>query len=100
MSSLEVQHGGRPVPIDTTDSVGGREPHGAAPQRAIRKFRYPTAPLKEPSGDDRALNRGLRALRPPRAEILVDRVHLVAQYQDVGLGYYTWTITEEFRLAA
>ncbi|WP_328485942.1 hypothetical protein [Streptomyces zaomyceticus] len=59
-------------------------------------FQYPTAPFTKPSSDDRALNRALRALRPPRAEILVDRVHLVSQRQDPERGYYTWDVVQEY----
>ncbi|MBL1099493.1 2'-5' RNA ligase family protein [Streptomyces coffeae] len=44
---------------------------------------------------DRDLNRALRALRPPRVDITIDRVHLVNQYQRPNLGYYTWDVVEE-----
>lgn len=44
---------------------------------------------------DRKLNRALRALRPPRVDITIDRVHLVNQYQSPDLGYYTWDVVEE-----
>lgn len=44
---------------------------------------------------DRDLNRALRALRPPRVDITIDRVHLVNQYQHPDLGYYTWDVVEE-----
>ncbi|MFF9074660.1 2'-5' RNA ligase family protein [Streptomyces sp. NPDC014872] len=44
---------------------------------------------------DRKLNRALRALRPPRVDITIDRVHLVNQYQRPDLGYYTWDVVEE-----
>ncbi|MFD8847670.1 2'-5' RNA ligase family protein [Streptomyces sp. NPDC059604] len=47
---------------------------------------------------DRDLNRALRALRPPRVDITIDRVHLVNQYQHPDRGYYTWDIDEEIRL--
>lgn len=47
---------------------------------------------------DRDLNRALRALRPPRVDITVDRVHLVNQYQLPDRGYYTWDVVEEVRL--
>ncbi|QKW20555.1 2'-5' RNA ligase family protein [Kitasatospora sp. NA04385] len=50
-------------------------------------------------GDDERLNRALRALRPERVEITVDRVHLVNQRQDVEQGCYTWDVVEEFPLA-
>ncbi len=43
-------------------------------------------------------NRALRALRPSRVDITIDRVHLVNQYQGVDLGYYTWDLIEEVRL--
>lgn len=46
----------------------------------------------------RDLNRALRALRPPRVEITIDRVHLVNQYQRPDLGYYTWDVVDEVRL--
>ncbi|MFH9351271.1 2'-5' RNA ligase family protein [Kitasatospora sp. NPDC017646] len=46
----------------------------------------------------RDLNRALRALRPPRVDITIDRVHLVNQYQHPDLGYYTWDVVEEVRL--
>ncbi|MFI9176165.1 hypothetical protein [Streptomyces lincolnensis] len=48
--------------------------------------------------DDRALNRGLRALRPDRVTLTVDRIALVNEYQDPAAGYYTWDVVEEFRL--
>ncbi|MEU8482316.1 2'-5' RNA ligase family protein [Streptomyces sp. NPDC048641] len=44
---------------------------------------------------DRDLNRALRALRPPRVDTTIDRVHLVNQYQHPALGYYTWDVVEE-----
>ncbi|WP_282695233.1 hypothetical protein [Streptomyces sp. CC208A] len=44
---------------------------------------------------DGNLNRALRALRPPRVDITIDRVHLVNQYQRPDLGYYTWDVVEE-----
>ncbi|WP_328373609.1 2'-5' RNA ligase family protein (plasmid) [Streptomyces sp. NBC_00445] len=46
----------------------------------------------------RDLNRALRALRPPRVDITIDRVHLVNQYQHPDRGYYTWDVVEEVRL--
>ncbi|MFI1060448.1 2'-5' RNA ligase family protein [Streptomyces spororaveus] len=46
---------------------------------------------------DRYLNRALRALRPPRVDITIDRVHLVNQYQHPDRGYYTWDVVEEVR---
>jgi hypothetical protein len=64
------------------------------------KFRYPTAPLRADSADDRRLNRALRELRPERVEITIDRVHLVDQRQDPEAGFYTWTVIEEFPFAA
>jgi len=48
--------------------------------------------------EDRKLNRALRALRPLRVDITVDRVHLVNQYQRPDLGYYTWDVIEEVPL--
>ncbi|MFC1418785.1 2'-5' RNA ligase family protein [Streptacidiphilus cavernicola] len=48
--------------------------------------------------EDRSLNRELRALRPPRVDITIDRVHLVNQYQRPDLGYYTWDVVDEVRL--
>jgi 2'-5' RNA ligase len=48
---------------------------------------------------DRALNRALRELRPPRVDITIDRVHLVNQYQHPDTGYYTWDVVEELRLS-
>ncbi|WP_439681568.1 2'-5' RNA ligase family protein [Embleya sp. MST-111070] len=50
--------------------------------------------------DDRRLNRALRALRPERVDITIDRVHLVNQRQDPAAGTYTWTVVEEFPFAA
>jgi 2'-5' RNA ligase len=50
--------------------------------------------------DDRRLNRALRALRPERVEVTVDRVHLVNQHQDVAAGYYTWDVVEEIPFGA
>lgn len=47
---------------------------------------------------DRQLNRALRALRPPRVDVTVDRVHLVNQYQRPDRGYYTWDVVGEFPL--
>ncbi|MFJ9034054.1 2'-5' RNA ligase family protein [Streptomyces sp. NPDC102274] len=44
---------------------------------------------------DRQLNGALRALRPPRVDITIDRVHLVNQYQHPDKGYYTWDVVEE-----
>ncbi|MET9779333.1 2'-5' RNA ligase family protein [Streptomyces sp. NPDC006367] len=44
---------------------------------------------------DKKLNRALRALRPPRVDVTIDRVHLVNQYQRRDLGYYTWDVLEE-----
>ncbi|WP_374777077.1 2'-5' RNA ligase family protein [Streptomyces sp. NBC_01310] len=41
------------------------------------------------------LNRALRALRPPRVDVTIDRVHLVNQYQHPDKGYYTWDVIEE-----
>ncbi|MEV8020393.1 hypothetical protein AB0O76_29455 [Streptomyces sp. NPDC086554] len=38
------------------------------------------------------------ALRPPRVDITIDRVHLVSQYQHPDKGYYTWDTIEEFAL--
>lgn len=48
--------------------------------------------------DSDPLNRALRALRPPRADITIDRVHLVNQYQHPDKGYYTWDVVEELPL--
>ncbi|MER5549619.1 hypothetical protein ABT072_46305, partial [Streptomyces sp. NPDC002589] len=50
--------------------------------------------------DDRRLNRGLRALRPDRVTLTIDRIALVNEYQDPVAGYYTWDVIEEFRLGA
>jgi hypothetical protein len=47
---------------------------------------------------DRALNRGLRRLRPERVETTVDRVHLVWQRQDLVRLLYTWERIDEYRL--
>jgi hypothetical protein len=47
---------------------------------------------------DRALNRGLRRLRPERVETTVDRIHLVSQRQDLVRGLYTWERIDEFPL--
>ncbi|MFH8347305.1 hypothetical protein [Streptomyces sp. NPDC018045] len=47
---------------------------------------------------DRDLNRALRALRPPRVDVTIDRVHLVNQYQHPDRGYYTWDVVEEVPL--
>ncbi|MFE6779051.1 2'-5' RNA ligase family protein [Streptomyces sp. NPDC057702] len=47
---------------------------------------------------DQRLNRALRALRPARVTLTVDRVHLVTQRQHPERGYYTWDVTEEIRL--
>jgi 2'-5' RNA ligase len=47
---------------------------------------------------DRALNRGLRRLRPARVEATIDRVHLVSQRQDPVRGFYTWERFDEFPL--
>nr|WP_269475762.1 2'-5' RNA ligase family protein [Streptomyces gossypiisoli] len=47
---------------------------------------------------DRDLNRALRALRPPRVDVTIDRVHLVNQYQHPDRGYYTWEAVDEFQL--
>ncbi|MBV9023102.1 MAG: 2'-5' RNA ligase family protein [Streptomycetaceae bacterium] len=46
---------------------------------------------------DRDFNRALRALRPPRVDIAIDRVHLVNQYQHPDRGYYTWDVVKEVR---
>ncbi|MGX1760466.1 2'-5' RNA ligase family protein [Streptomyces lydicus] len=46
----------------------------------------------------RKLNRALRALRPPRVDITIDRVHLVNQYQHPDRGYYSWDVVDEVRL--
>jgi hypothetical protein len=48
--------------------------------------------------DDRRLNRELRALRPDRVTLTIDRIALVNEYQDQVAGYYTWDVVEEFRL--
>ncbi|MFJ5725022.1 hypothetical protein [Streptomyces sp. NPDC093149] len=58
------------------------------------------APLTYARADfpDWDLNRALRALRPTRVDITVDRVHLVNQYQHPDRGYYTWDVVEEVRL--
>lgn len=63
------------------------------PPELFREFRYPTAPLRADFAD-RDLN---RALRPPRVDITIDRVHLVNQYQHPDRGYYTWDVVEEAR---
>ncbi|MFI1201674.1 hypothetical protein ACH4VR_19845 [Streptomyces sp. NPDC020883] len=44
------------------------------------------------SGDvhDAAFNRRLRAIRPDRVEISINRVHAVYMQQDLDCGYYTW----------
>jgi len=47
---------------------------------------------------DRALNRGLRRLRPERVETTVDRVHLVWQRQDLVRRLYTWERFDKYRL--
>lgn len=51
------------------------------------------------SEDDRRLNRELRRLRPERIDLTIDRIHLVNQRQDPGLGIYTWDVVEEFSCA-
>lgn len=48
--------------------------------------------------EDRTFNRALRAIRPPRVDVTIDRVHLVSQFQHPDLGYYTWDVIEEFPL--
>ncbi|MFB7919089.1 hypothetical protein [Streptomyces sp. NPDC056061] len=68
--------------------------HGGVGPKLFGEFRYPTAPLRA-DFPDRDLNRALRALRPPRVDITIDRVHLVNQYQCPDLGYYTWDVVEE-----
>ncbi|QOV40937.1 hypothetical protein IM697_22720 [Streptomyces ferrugineus] len=50
--------------------------------------------------DDRRLNRELRALRPDRVTLTIDRIALVNEYQDSVAGYYTWDVVEEFRLGS
>ncbi|MEY9842183.1 TetR-like C-terminal domain-containing protein [Streptacidiphilus sp. EB103A] len=45
--------------------------------------------------EDHRLNRALRALRPERVDVTVDRIHLVDQRQDPIAGYYTWDVIEE-----
>ncbi|MGP3992058.1 2'-5' RNA ligase family protein [Streptomyces sp. 3N207] len=47
---------------------------------------------------DRNLNRALRALRPPRVDVTIDRVHLVSQHQRPDRGYYTWDVVDEILL--
>ncbi|WP_129838024.1 hypothetical protein [Streptomyces sp. RFCAC02] len=49
--------------------------------------------------DDHTLNRELRALRPERVDITIDRVHLVNQRQHPQRGYYTWEVVADFPLA-
>ncbi|MFF4408466.1 2'-5' RNA ligase family protein [Streptomyces sp. NPDC001407] len=45
---------------------------------------------RSPEVHDAAFNRAVRAVRPERVEVTVDRVDAVYLHQDLGRGYYTW----------
>ncbi|MFD3563455.1 2'-5' RNA ligase family protein [Streptomyces sp. NPDC058686] len=64
----------------------------------LRFWAHATLAYTRQDFPDRGLNRALRALRPPRVDITIARVHLVNQYQRPDLGYYTWDVIEEVQL--
>ncbi|WP_371665815.1 hypothetical protein OG306_29855 [Streptomyces sp. NBC_01241] len=47
---------------------------------------------------DAEFNRQLRKIRPERVEITISRLLAVYMYQDLDLGYYTWTPIAEIPL--
>jgi 2'-5' RNA ligase len=67
-------------------------------ERELMFWAHATLAYARQDFPDRDLNRALRALRPPRVDITIDRVHLVKQYQHPDRGYYTWDVVEEIRL--
>lgn len=66
--------------------------------RELRFWAHSSLAYAKANFPDRDLNRALRALRPPRVDITVDRVHLVNQYQHPDLGYYSWDVVEEVQI--
>ena len=69
------------------------------PSRARHWPHTTLAYARAESTDDRQLNRALRELRPERVELVIDRVHLVSQSQDLTRGIYTWDVVEKFVFA-
>ncbi|MFC8708912.1 2'-5' RNA ligase family protein [Streptomyces sp. NPDC057197] len=67
-------------------------------EKEVRFWAHATLAYARDDFSSRELNRALRALRPPRVEVEIDRVHLVNQYQHPDRGYYTWDVIEEIRL--
>lgn len=56
--------------------------------------------FRSPSVHDAEFNRRLRKIRPDRVEITISRLLAVYMYQDLDLGYYTWTPVAEIPLGA
>ncbi|MFD9223397.1 hypothetical protein ACFWDI_26100 [Streptomyces sp. NPDC060064] len=105
--------GGSPVPLSTQDAGSHTEqavwqsPSSAPRTPMVRKavstvnginLRAPgerywphSAAAYYRSGEvhDAAFNRSLRAIRPSRVEININRLHAVYMRQDLALGYYT-----------
>lgn len=59
---------------------------------------HSTVALRSPSVHDAEFNRRLRKIRPERVEITISRLLAVHMYQDLDLGYYTWTPIAEIPL--
>ncbi|AQU70263.1 hypothetical protein BBN63_32860 [Streptomyces niveus] len=56
--------------------------------------------FRSPSVHDAEFNRRLRTIRPERVEITISRLLAVHMYQDLDVGYYTWTPIAEIPLGA
>ncbi|MGW5096311.1 2'-5' RNA ligase family protein [Streptomyces nodosus] len=66
--------------------------------RELRFWAHSSLAYAREDFPDRELNRALRALRPPRVDVTIDRIHLVNQHQRPDLGYYTWDVIDEIQL--
>ncbi|MEU6996650.1 2'-5' RNA ligase family protein [Streptomyces sp. NPDC046465] len=83
---------------DRARTAAGKVPGVSLRAREERFWAHASLAYARADFPDRALNRALRALRPPRVDVTIDRVHLVNQYQSPGRGYYTWDVDDEIPL--
>ena len=84
---------------DQTRAAMGRVPGVQIAPRPERFWPHSSLGYCIKPFDSSGLNACLyRDLRPPRVDMIVDRVHLVQQWQRPDLGYYTWQVHAEIPL--
>lgn len=84
---------------DQTRAAMGRVPGVQIAPRPDRYWPHSSLGYCIKPFDSTALNACLyRDLRPPRVDMIVDKVHLVQQWQRPDLGYYTWQVHAEIPL--